>query len=95
MQNVGEVSFMQKEFEQKFEALIKKYTELMLGEWSEEKQEKVEKWIMYTYISKSMPPLTKHWNETYPDAKDEMIHLIKEIKMLNDQHRDEMANKKK
>ncbi|WP_088041354.1 DUF2573 family protein [Bacillus sp. EAC] len=85
---------MTNDFEEKFDALIKKYTELLLGEWSEEKQEKVEKWVVYTYISKSMPALTKHWNETYPNAKEHVVELIKEIKTLNDKHREVMANKK-
>jgi len=85
---------MTNDFEEKFDALIKKYTELLLGEWSEEKQEKVEKWVIYTYISKSMPALTKHWNETYPNAKEQVVELIKEIKTLNDKHREVMANKK-
>ncbi|WP_088071407.1 DUF2573 family protein [Gottfriedia luciferensis] len=86
---------MTNEFEAKFDALLKKYTELLLGDWSEEKQGKVEKWVMYTYISKSMPALTKHWNDTYPQAKDEVINLIKEIKTLNDQHREAMAKRNK
>jgi hypothetical protein len=86
---------MVSEFEEKFDALIKKYTELLLGEWTEEKQEKVEKWVMYTYISKSMPALTKHWNEKYPQAKEDVVNLIKEIKTLNDQHREALANKNK
>ncbi|MEH7401491.1 DUF2573 family protein [Gottfriedia acidiceleris] len=86
---------MENEFEAKFDALLKKYTELLLGDWSEEKQAKVEKWVMYTYISKSMPALVKHWNDTYPQAKDEVVNLIKEIKTLNDQHREAMANKNK
>lgn len=86
---------MTEEFEQKFDALLKKYTELLLGEWTEERQAKVEKWALYTYISKSMPALTKHWNDTYPQAKDEVVNLIKEIKTLNDQYREEKANKEK
>jgi hypothetical protein len=34
-----------------------------------------------------MPPLTKHWNESYPDAKDGIKELISEIKELNEAHR--------
>ncbi|MFF3022292.1 DUF2573 family protein [Gottfriedia sp. NPDC057948] len=83
---------MENEFEAKFDALLKDYTELLLGDWSEEKQAKVEKWVMYTYISKTMPRFVNHWNKEYPQAKEEVIKLIREIKMLNDQH---LANKNK
>jgi hypothetical protein len=47
---------------------------------------------MYTYISKTMPRFVKHWNAEYPQAKEEVIKLIREIKTLNDQH---LANKNK
>lgn len=84
---------MEKEFENKFDALIKGYMELLIGEGSDEKQDKFEKWILYTYISKAMPHLVKHWNSQYPEAKDEVVNIIKEIKTLNDQYREKLANK--
>jgi hypothetical protein len=34
-----------------------------------------------------MPALAKHWNELYPEAKEEMKTIINEIKLLNEQHR--------
>lgn len=72
---------------EQLDGLVEKYTELLLGETNEELKEKVKAWALYTYISKSMPPLVKHWNETYPDAKEGMKQLIHEIKELNDKHR--------
>jgi len=36
-----------------------------------------------------MPPLVKHWNEEYPDAKDAMKNLVQEIKELNEKHRNQ------
>jgi len=74
-------------FREQVEALMSKYTELLVGESSPELTEKVKIWAMYTYVSKSMPPLAKHWNELYPDAKEEMKELILEIKELNEQYR--------
>jgi inorganic pyrophosphatase len=70
-----------------FDGLLEKYTELLLGESNDELKQKVEAWALYTHIAKSMPPLAKHWNETYPDAKEGMKQLIAEIKELNDAHR--------
>ncbi|QFT90503.1 hypothetical protein FIU87_17815 [Bacillus sp. THAF10] len=78
---------MNDKLDQQLDGLLEKYTELLLGEGTEEYKEKVKAWVLYTYISKSMPPLVKHWNEQYPDAKQEMMTLIKEIKELNDAHR--------
>jgi inorganic pyrophosphatase len=73
-----------------FDGLLEKYTELLLGESNDELKKRVQAWALYTHIAKSMPPLAKHWNETYPDAKEGMKQLIAEIKELNDAHR---ANK--
>ncbi|SFJ16828.1 MULTISPECIES: YusU family protein [unclassified Bacillus (in: firmicutes)] len=78
---------MNEKFQEQFDGLLEKYTELLLGEDNEEYKQKVEKWALYSYIAKTMPALVKHWNETYPDAKEEMIQLIAEIKRLNDEHR--------
>lgn len=78
---------MEKVFAQQFEALIEKYSELLVGDSSEEIKEKVKSWALYTHIAKSMPALAKHWNELYPEAKQEMKDIINEIKDLNEQHR--------
>ncbi|MCM3725058.1 YusU family protein [Neobacillus cucumis] len=78
---------MEKEFTAQFEALLDKYSELLVGESSEDTKEKVKAWALYTHIAKSMPALAKHWNGLYPDAKKEMKLIIHEIKELNEQHR--------
>ena len=78
---------MEKVFVQQFEALLEKYSELLVGESSEDTKEKVKAWALYTHIAKSMPALAKHWNELYPDGKEEMKQIISEIKQLNEQHR--------
>ncbi|WP_347548922.1 YusU family protein [Pseudalkalibacillus hwajinpoensis] len=73
--------------QEQVDGLMEKYTELLLGDSSPELKEKVKLWAMYTHLSKTMPPLAKHWNQTYPDAKDEMKELISEIRKLNEEHR--------
>lgn len=78
---------MEKTFVKQFEALLEKYSELLVGESTEETKEKVKMWAMYTHIAKSMPALAKHWNGLYPDAKEEMKQIINEIKVMNEQHR--------
>ncbi|MDQ1144470.1 hypothetical protein QE429_001297 [Bacillus sp. SORGH_AS 510] len=77
----------EKVFAQQFEALVEKYSELLVGESNEETKEKVRAWALYTHIAKSMPALAKHWNELYPEAKEEMKLIIGEIKQMNEQHR--------
>lgn len=78
---------MNKEFEMQFEALLEKYCELLVGDTSESVKEKVKIYSLYTHIAKSMPALAKHWNGTYPEAKQELMKLMNEIKTLNEQHR--------
>ncbi|MEH7123806.1 YusU family protein [Bacillus sp. JJ1532] len=78
---------MNQELKDKLDGLLEKYTELLIGDSNEELKDKVQAWIIYSYIAKSMAPLTKHWNETYPEAKEEMKALVAEIKRLNDEHR--------
>lgn len=84
---------MENVFVQQLEALLEKYSELLVGESSKETKEKVKAWALYTHIAKSMPSLAKHWNELYPEAKDEMKVIINEIKQLNEQHRKSSQNK--
>lgn len=78
---------MEKIFADQFEALLEKYSELLVGETNGETKEKVKTWALYTHIAKSMPALAKHWNTLYPDGKEEMKQIINEIKQLNEQHR--------
>ena len=80
---------MSEKFNEQFDGLLEKYTELLLGESNEERKEQVQKWTLYFYIAKTMPALVKHWNETYPDAKEEMVQLITDIKRLNEEKRNE------
>ncbi|MFL6558873.1 MAG: YusU family protein [Bacillus sp. (in: firmicutes)] len=78
---------METTFVKQFEALLEKYSELLVGESTPEINEKVKAWALYTHIAKSMPALAKHWNGLYPDAKEEMKQISNEIKQLNEQHR--------
>lgn len=78
---------VEKIFAEQFEALLEKYSELLVGDSNEELTEKVKVWALYTHIAKSMPALAKHWNMLYPDGKEEMKQIINEIKQLNEQYR--------
>ncbi|MED3384789.1 YusU family protein [Bacillus subtilis] len=78
---------MEQKLQEQLDGLLEKYTELLLGETNDELKEEVKQWILYTHIAKSMPPLAKHWNETYPDAKQGIKEIIQHIKELNEAHR--------
>ncbi len=78
---------MNKEFELQFEALLDKYSELLVGDTSDDVKEKVKIYSLYTHIAKTMPALAKHWNGTYPQAKQELMQIMNDIKILNEQHR--------
>jgi hypothetical protein len=46
---------MEKVFVEQFEALLEKYSDLLVGESNEETTEKVKAWALYTHIAKTMP----------------------------------------
>ena len=78
---------MTAEFEGQFEALVSKYTELLVGQTNEELDRKVEMWALYSHIAKSMPALASHWNKEFPEAKNTLKELMEEIRSLNEQNR--------
>ncbi|WHY71316.1 YusU family protein [Fictibacillus enclensis] len=78
---------MEQQLREQFDGLLEKYTELLLGESDDDKKEKVMMWALYSYISKTMPALAKHWNEEYPEGKEGIKEVVSEIKQLNEQHR--------
>ncbi|MGQ8968681.1 YusU family protein [Bacillus subtilis] len=78
---------MEQKLQEQLDGLLEKYTELLLGETNDELKEEVRQWILYTHIAKSMPPLAKHWNATYPNAKQGIKEIIQHIKELNEAHR--------
>lgn len=82
-----------KEFPEQFDALLEKYTELLVGESDADKKEMVTQYALYSFIAKNMPALVKHWNSLYPEGKDEMKRIIGEIKAMNEAHRGEMSRK--
>ncbi|WP_144485108.1 YusU family protein [Bacillus pumilus] len=78
---------MGNELDEKLEGLLEKYTELLLGNSTDALKQDVKQWIIYSHIAKSMPPLAKHFNETYPEAKEEIKETIQRIKKMNEAHR--------
>lgn len=78
---------MSEKLDEQLNGLLIKYTELLLGETDPSQVEKVKAWILYSHMSKSMPALVKHWNSSYPDAKEEIKNTINEIKELNEAYR--------
>lgn len=78
---------MGNELDEKLEGLLEKYTELLLGESTDALKQDVKQWIIYSHIAKNMPPLAKHFNKTYPEAKDEIKEIIQRIKLMNEAHR--------
>ncbi|MDF2720146.1 MAG: hypothetical protein K0R28_7071 [Paenibacillus sp.] len=66
-------------FDREFEALVEKFAELLTGKANPETVEKVKKWAIYNHIHKSMPALASHWNQSHPEAKQEIRRLFEEI----------------
>jgi hypothetical protein len=84
---------MDKDFNEQLEALLEKYSELLVGDSSQDVKEKVKAWAMYSHIGKSMPALIQHWSALYPEARGEMKEIINEIKQMNEQHRNHSSQK--
>jgi len=78
---------MEEEFQKQFGGLLADYTQLLLGQQNTELQKKVEFWMLYSYMAKSMPSLVKHWNKEFPDGKQEMMNIIAEIKKINEKQK--------
>lgn len=78
---------MKQNLTEQIDGLMEKYTELLLGETNPELKEKVQIWVIYSFIAKQMPHLVKHWNEVYPEGKSGLKEIILEIKQLNDENR--------
>lgn len=75
---------MDKKLQSQLDGLAEKYSELLVGSTEPEHVEMVKAYVLYSSIAKSMPPLVKHWNDRYPDAKEAIKELISEIKKLNE-----------
>lgn len=80
---------MDNQLQLQMEGLLEKYAELLVGRAEPKHIELVKTYALYSFIAKSMPPLVKHWNEEYPDAKEAMKNLVHEIKEMNEKHRNE------
>lgn len=67
------------------EQLLHKYTELLTGEATAERVEMVKTWILYTHMSKTMPPLVQHWasEPAHAEARDTIRGMIEQIKQWN------------
>ncbi|WP_018921884.1 YusU family protein [Salsuginibacillus kocurii] len=85
---------MDNQLQEQLDGLLEKYTELLLGEATPERKEEVKAWIVYTHISKQMPPLARHWNETYPAGKEGIKEVIQHIQALNAEEKQKQNEKK-
>ncbi|MCE5170134.1 YusU family protein [Paenibacillus profundus] len=70
-----------------FDALIVKYAELLTGHSDEATVEKVKLWALYNHMHKTMPNLTRHWNDSHPEGKAAVRSLFEEMKQMNEAHR--------
>ncbi|PLR92589.1 YusU family protein [Bacillus sp. T33-2] len=78
---------MDNQFYAQLDGLLEKYTELLVGNSDPDRVNKVKAWIIYNHIAKSMPPLARHWNSEYPDAKEKIVKVIAEVRELNQLNR--------
>jgi len=80
-------------FLETFDGLIEKYTELVIGKSDDELKEKIKVWALYNHISKTMPALTNHWGQSFPEEKEVIKELYGEVKKLNEEYRKQVHNK--
>lgn len=74
------------------DGLIHKFTELLMGEATEERIEMVKTWCMYSHMLKVMPPLVKHWTseEQHQEAKKKIREIFEEIQRLNEENKNQI-----
>ncbi|WP_170008093.1 DUF2573 family protein [Bacillus fonticola] len=72
-------------FDEAFQSLLAKYTELLLDQEGEDWVEDVSYWALYTHVAKSMPALAKHWNSQYPEAKEMMKEISLRVKKAHEE----------
>ena len=70
-------------FNEQFDGLLEKFSELLTRDTSTETIEKVKIWCIYNHIRKTMPPLASHWIQEHAEAKADIRDLFEEIKRLN------------
>ncbi|MDQ1912214.1 DUF2573 family protein [Paenibacillus sp. GD4] len=70
-------------FDDEFEGLVAKFSELLTGDDSKEMVEKIKIWAIYNHIHKTMPALASHWNQSHPEAKVTIRKLYEEVRDLN------------
>lgn len=83
MKRKGEDFMLSQSFTEAFDALIATYSERLTGDATPETIEMVKVMALYNYITKSMPPLSNHWNQVHPAAKEELKATFEKIKELN------------
>ncbi|MFB1082374.1 DUF2573 family protein [Jeotgalibacillus sp. JSM ZJ347] len=67
----------------KMDAMAEKYAELLTGDTSEQSIEEIKMYVLYNHISKTMPALARHWNSLYPEGKEEMKRIVRDIQKKN------------
>ncbi|UHA74547.1 DUF2573 family protein [Paenibacillus sp. 481] len=84
---------MKEAWQPSFDALVEKYAELLTGQANQETVDNVKMWALYNHMHKTMPNLTRHWNETHPEGKAAVRALFEEIKQMNEAHQNTQKQK--
>ncbi|MBM7580930.1 DUF2573 family protein [Jeotgalibacillus terrae] len=74
---------------EKMDAMVEKYAELLTGDTSEQSIEEIKMYVLYNHIAKTMPALARHWNSLYPEGKEEMKRIVRDIQQKNKAVREE------
>ena len=73
-------------------ALLIRFTELLVGDAEEEKVEMVKVWALYNHMLKVMPNLVQHWTSTHLEEKAEIRKIFQQIQELNQQNKAQIHN---
>jgi hypoxanthine phosphoribosyltransferase len=72
--------------------LLVRFTELLVGESTEEKVEMVTVWALYSHMQKVMPDLIKHWEASHPEKKKEIREVFLKVQEWNQQNKEMIRN---
>ncbi|MCG7410037.1 YusU family protein [Paenibacillus sp. ACRRX] len=67
-----------------FEQLLLTYSERLTGKDDEQTIQMLKVWATFSHIHKTMPHLTRHWNEQHPEAKAAIRTIFEQVKSLHE-----------
>lgn len=74
------------------DSLFVRFTELLVGDASDDKVEMVKVWALYSHMLKVMPNLIQHWKTSHLEENEEIREIFLKIQEWNQQNKEKIRN---